>query len=107
MAEYVSEPSWRDHVAELRRHILDKVSQGILEDAVVACPVRTGHLKSSLRREVGEASAQIGTDVDYGGYVEMGHRVAYRGRDGQKHFTGTVVPPQPYLRPALYRTREV
>lgn len=108
MADWVEDPDWPEHLAGELRRVLDKVSDGVLRDAVTGAPVDTGHLKNSLRKHlVDSETAHIGTDVEYGLYVEEGHRIAYRGRDGRKHFTGGVVPPAPYLKPALYRAREV
>lgn len=58
--------------------------------------VRTGRLRSSISHVIGKDAqgvyADIGSNVEYAGWVELGHRTASgRGR----------VRPYPYLRPAL------
>lgn len=105
MAEFVEDPDWRERIAQDMRDLIDRLSGEILADAQAACPVDTGHLRESLKRGIEGTTARIGTDLNYGLYLEEGHRVAYRGADGGTHFTGDVVPPQPFLRPALYRQR--
>ncbi len=105
MAEFIEDPDWREHIAQEVRELLERLSGEVLEDAKALCPVDTGHLRESLSRGIEGTTARIGTDLNYGLYVEEGHRVAYRGEDGETHFTGEVVPPQPFLRPALYRLR--
>lgn len=56
-----------------------------------ACPVDTGRLRASITHTIGRDGdglfADVGTDVEYGPYVEFGTR-------HQR--------PQPFLRPALY-----
>jgi len=59
--------------------------------AQTECPVDTGNLQESIRHETTnegeEHSAQVGTDVEYGLYVELGTKK---------------MAAQPFLRPALY-----
>lgn len=102
MAEYIDDPGAREHIAAAASAMLDRLSARVLDNAQRAAPVDTGHLRESLHRGVEASTARIGSDLDYSLYVEEGHRVAYRGEDGAVHHTGAVVPPQPYLRPALY-----
>jgi HK97 gp10 family phage protein len=64
---------------------LDRVASSTLDDAKKDCPVRTGRLKNSLSVEKERLKRQIGTDVLYAGFVELG---TSRQR------------PQPYLFPA-------
>lgn len=83
------------------------------------CPVDTGQLRNSITVESlpdndGIVSVRIGTNVEYGLYVEFGtgqqgdpsvphttkEKWTYKGADG-KFYTTTGQPPQPYLYPAL------
>ena len=45
------------------------------------CPVDTGNLRNSISHKVdeGEPAAYIGTDVEYGAYVELGTGQYYTG----------------------------
>ena len=79
----------------------------IRDDARRYCPVDTGDLKDSITYDVATDHALIvsayGSDERwYAAYVELGHRVYHPS-------TGVVgpeiVPPQPFLRPALYQHR--
>jgi len=56
--------------------------------------VQTGRLRSSITHEVGKDEVRIGTNVDYGKYLELGHA------DGSRHY--------PWLFPALeYKRKEI
>lgn len=101
----VETPDWRERVAADVRALLEQVTGEVLVDAKALAPVDTGKLRDSLSSEVEGMTGRVGTDLNYALYVEEGHRVAYRGADGETHFTGDVVPPQPFLRPALFRRR--
>ncbi|MFB9924872.1 HK97 gp10 family phage protein [Amycolatopsis halotolerans] len=105
MAEYREEPGWQEKIAADVRDLFGKLVGEVLDDAKRLVPVDTGHLRESLSSEINGDTARIGSDLNYALYVEEGHRVGYRGPDGETVFTGEVVPPQPYLRPALYRRR--
>jgi phage gpG-like protein len=107
VAEYREEPDWREKVAADVRELFGQLVGDVLDDAKRLVPVDTGHLRESLDSEINGDTARIGSELNYALYVEEGHRVAYRGSDGETVFTGDVVPPQPYLRPALYRKRGV
>lgn len=95
-------PDWRDALGVRKREVLSDTVQAIHEMADRLVPVDTGHLKSRLysQVDVDGMSGAVGDDADYALYVEAGHRVAYRGSDGVVHYTGDVVPPQPFLRAA-------
>ncbi|QKV74539.1 HK97 gp10 family phage protein [Amycolatopsis sp. Hca4] len=105
MAEYHEAPDWREKIAADVRELFGQLVGEVLDDAKRLVPVDTGHLRESLSSEINGDTARIGSDLNYALYVEEGHRVAYRGPDGETVFTGDMVPPQPYLRPALYRRR--
>jgi hypothetical protein len=83
-----------------------RLGPDIADDARRYCPERTGALRSSIEHHVeGDdliVSATGSDERTYAAYVELGHRV-YHPSTG---VTGPeVVPPQPFLRPALYRQR--
>lgn len=103
--EYEEAPDWREQIAADVREMFSKLVGEVRDDAKALAPVDTGHLRDSIDSEILGETARIGTDLNYALYVEEGHRVAYRGSDGEVHYTGEIVPPQPYLRPALYRKR--
>jgi hypothetical protein len=115
MTEYESDPDWRSHLATAKHDLLDRASRDVLDDVLRACPVSPtgsngnppGHLRDHQRRAIKDERARIGSDVDYSVWVEDGHRVAYRGANGETVYTGEVVPPQPFLRTALNRQRRL
>jgi hypothetical protein len=100
-------PDWRGAIDGYSRETLGDVVKQVHELADRIVPVDTGHLKSRLysQVDVDGKSGVVGDDADYALYVEAGHRVAYRGSDGVVHYTGDVVPPQPFLRSALNSAR--
>lgn len=104
--KYVPNSDWREQIAADVRGMFSKLVGEVLEDAQAMVPVDTGHLRESLSSEIRGDTARIGSDLNYALYVEEGHRVAYKDpKTGETVFTGDIVPPQPYLRPALYRRR--
>lgn len=104
--EYVESRDWREKIAADNRALLARIVGEVLVDAKAGAPVDEGTLRDSLESEIRGETGRIGTDENYGIYVEEGHRVAYKdAATGETVFTGEVVPPQPYLRPALYRKR--
>lgn len=105
MADYKETPDWREQIAADVRELFGRLVGEIRDDAEAGAPVDTGNLRASVDSEINGDTARIGSDLNYALYVEEGHRVAYRGPDGETVFTGDVVPPQPFLRPALYRKR--
>lgn len=108
MTVYIEDPDWEEHLEAEKQRIFHKVVNDIRDDAKVLAPVDTGKLKQSIDSEFPEDDLGIvRANVYYAPYVEEGHRVAYRGADGQTHYTGEVVPPQPFMRPALYRRRDL
>ncbi len=80
------------------RMLINALEAGALpvqNDAKRRCPVDTGNLRRSIHtgnQQSGgtTASVEVGTDVEYAGYVEFGTRF---------------MPAQPYLRPALESQR--
>lgn len=130
MAVWVEDPGWRDRIHADVVELMGRLGGEVLSDAEAGCPVsrdgsngnEPGHLRRSLRKAQQDTTVRVGSDVDYSLWVEEGHRIAYRewieidnpetgevvsGPYGNKVFTGGTVPPQPFLRPALYRERSV
>lgn len=78
------------------------------------CPVDTGNLRNSITHTVdtGEMAAYIGTNVEYGIYVEMGTGIhaangggrptpwSYKDAKGNWHRTHGQ-KPQPFIKPAV------
>lgn len=102
--------------------ILEKVASAIEADAKAGCPRDTGKLANSVHHTVDGRTARIGTDVDYALSVEFGSKphiirpnghpfLKFPGRDGEDVFAREVhhpgTPEQPFMRPALFRVRDV
>ena len=73
--------------------------------AKINCPVRTGNLRNSITHDVAEdgKSVTIGTDVEYGMFVELGH-IQEVGRYVPaigKRLKNEYVKPRPFLRPVI------
>lgn len=100
--EYDADPNWETHIGELKAEHLAAVVGRVKVAAEAAAPVDTGAMLASVYSEIDGDTGRVGSPLYYALYVEDGHRVAYRGADGEIHYTGDVVPPQPWLRPALY-----
>ena len=86
-------------------------------EAAANCPVDTGALRQSIVVEAADGtSVTVGTNLEYGIYVEFGtgshgdSSVAHTSKGGWVYFnekTGSFVyttgqPPQPFLVPALF-----
>jgi 4-hydroxy-3-methylbut-2-en-1-yl diphosphate synthase IspG/GcpE len=74
------------------RDAIDKVSAKTLANAIRIVPIRSGKLRSSLRREVAKngKEAFIGSALPYAKHVEQGT---------------SKQAAQPYLKPSLYQAR--
>ena len=113
--EWVPDRDWRTHIDDRKDDLLDRLSAEVLDDAIRGCPVSAdgsngnppGYLRDHQRRAIDGDTARIGSDVYYSPFVEDGHRIAYRSASGTTVYTGGVVPPQPFLRTALYRKRSL
>jgi hypothetical protein len=109
VAEVHEEDGWHAKVmAQASQWLDEKIGGGILADMQAGCPVDTGDLLKSLDKGMtDDTTLRVGSrDVDYSVWVNEGHRVAYRGRDGNTVYTGAIVPPQDFMRPALFRKRD-
>lgn len=96
----VIEPGWEAHIEGGTAELLERLGVEIEADAKAAAPVLTGRLKESIEHEVDGDTLRVGSNLEYAAPVEEGHRIVAWG-----HETGKFQPPQPYLRPALYRRR--
>jgi hypothetical protein len=84
-----------------------RLGPDIARDAKRYCPEDTGSLKDSIENHLEQHDLIVSATGGAGGrvyaaYVELGHRVAHpsTGIVGPE-----VVPPEPFLRPALFQTR--
>ena len=111
----------QDHSAEVSAEIKAALLRGLEKIGLVAegyakklCPVDTGNLRNSITHMVDEQepAAIIGTDSEYGAYVELGTGIyaeggggrptpwVYQDAKGNWHYTrGNKA--HPFLKPAL------
>lgn len=109
MASHVEmDGDWEAEVgAAVEMFFEQRLGPDIARDAARYCPERTGALKDSIEHHLEDGDLIVSATGGAGGrtyaaYVELGHRV-YHPSTG---ITGPeVVPPQPFLRPALYQQR--
>ena len=89
---------------------LERCGQQAEGYAIDLCPEDTGNLKNSISHTVKEDSAYVGTNSEYGPYVELGTGKFYAGgrRDPWRYqddegnwHTTSGQPAQPYLKPAV------
>lgn len=102
---FVETPGWHDAVDELKTGLLERVSSAVAADASAFAPKDTGAMAASIHATVVDPSTAIVEADAPALWIEEGHRVAYRDRDGKKVYTGTFVEPRPFLRPALNADR--
>jgi hypothetical protein len=96
-------PGWHDDIHATNRALLSDTLVQMHEIADRTVPIDSGHLKSRLYSYTNTDGTEgvLGDDADYALWVEDGHLVAWRGEDGEIHYNGNVVPPQPFLRVAV------
>jgi HK97 gp10 family phage protein len=99
---------------ENERRALEAIGLFVRGEAQVRCPVDTGNLRDSIDYQVNEGrkSVMVGTNVEYGIYVEKGTGIyaaegngrkdpwVYQDEKGDWHWTRGQ-RPQPYLTPAF------
>lgn len=124
MAEIELSGSGLENLAKFAEELPEKLAQALAQACVYVqdsakenCPVDSGQLRNSIAYSVDEDSltGQVGTNVEYAPYVEMGTGIyadggrqtpwCYMGRDGQFHWTSGH-PAQPFLAPALEENKE-
>lgn len=54
------------------QQVVDEAAAVCDAEAKRVCPVDTGNLRSSIHTETGDCEATVGTNVEYGVYVEYG-----------------------------------
>jgi HK97 gp10 family phage protein len=59
-------------IKQIVNKYLDIVGRQIVEDAQDNCPVKTGALRSSIKYTVGNESVDIGSDLFYAKFIELG-----------------------------------
>ena len=103
------EPGWQPRVdAAVEQFLEERLGPDIASDAKRYCPERTGALKDSIEHHIGAAGTLIVSATGgaggrtYAAYVELGHRVFH---PSTRIVGPEVVPPEPFLRPALYQQR--
>ena len=103
MAYVVMSMTAEGHVDKAVHDFLDHtLGPLITADAIRYAPKRSGALKASIRYWVKDNTLYVGAFTGYAAYVELGHRVYHRFK---RQIGPEVVPPEPYLRPALYKHR--
>lgn len=104
----VMEPGWRENVlAATDALFADRLGPAIAGDAARFAPKDTGELAASVEHHleghtlIVSATGGAGGRV-YAAWVELGHRVFHpsTGKVGPQ-----VVPPEPFLKPALFMAR--
>lgn len=109
----MSKVSFESHLDEILQNLdQDKIPRILETMGLVAegyakrlCPVNTGNLRNSITHDsdMSDQAAVIGTNVEYGKYIELGHRQEpgrYVPAIG-KRLVADYVAPQPFLRPAV------
>jgi len=92
-----------------------KVTVAVRDDARKVCPVDTGALKASLvALNSGIGQGRVASHMPYAAAVELGFNgvvtVRAHMRNGhpvREHTAHMNTPAQPYLRPSLYRKRDL
>ena len=124
-AEVHFDPEWWRHIDVAGRELLDRLGSAILADMRAGCPRDTNVLLEALDKATVDTAAgpveQIGSrGVDYAASVEMGSRPhvirshgpwPLRNRETGQVFGQVVHHPgtkaQPFMRPALYKQRDL
>ena len=108
MAGTQVDDGWQaDVLAAWDKYADTNLGPAIVADAKRYCPVDTGDLKDSITHDVATdhtllVSAYGSDERWYAAWVELGHRVFH---PSTRIVGPEVVPPQPFLRPALYQQR--
>ena len=110
------EDDWFDQflMPAINRTVM-KVTVAVRDDARKVCPVDTGALKASLvARNSAPGVGRVASDMPYAAAVELGFHgtVTVRahlrnGHPVREHTAHQNTPAQPYLRPSLYRKRNL
>lgn len=101
----VMEPDWIEHVyAATDRVLLEELGPAIVADERRYAPVDTGHLAESCEPpRLSGHDLIIENSADYARWVEFGHWTPAEINGHPAHQTW--VPPQAFLRPAVWQER--
>jgi hypothetical protein len=106
---------YEDHVLPRVNEVVVRTAVAVRKDAQEICPVDTGALKESLTAlNVSLGVARVVSHKEYCAAVELGfHGMEYvrpymrQGHPVRGHMRQGNSPEQPFLRPSLYRTRDL
>lgn len=109
------EDGWESQLEPVTNRLVMKVTSAVRDDAKQVCPVDTGDLEESLSAlNMGVGVGWVSSHLDYCAAVELGfHGLEYvrahlrLGTPVRAHVRQGNSPEQPFLRPALYRTRDL
>lgn len=97
------------HLGEFKDALEEQLEQALISIGMTAetyakdgCPVDTGRLRNSITHDYDSRSVAIGTNVEYGKWVELGHHQE-AGRFVPKlgkRLVRDFVPGHPFLGPA-------
>ena len=98
------------HLGEFKDALEEQIEQALIAIGLTAetyakegCPVDTGRLRNSITHDYDSRSVVIGTNVEYGKWVELGHH-QQPGRyvpKLEKRLVRDFVPGKPFLGPAV------
>jgi hypothetical protein len=95
-SEYREDPNAQEHIERLFGKTLDELLPAIASDAKRLAPVDTGELRSKIDYEkLTPTHGRVFANTKYAAAVERGHVTR----------SGSHVPAQPYLRPAVTKNR--
>lgn len=91
--------AWQRGLFRAVKPQMDRWAASALADMRRLVPVDTGHLRSTLHAEYDPDTGvmTVGADADYATPVELGHVTS----------SGSFVPPQPFIRPAIDARRDL
>ena len=104
--------SLENELPNLLEKALEKACLIVENSAKENCPVDSGQLRQSIKHEVDGLTGEIGTNVEYAPYIEIGTGIystqgngrqtpwKYQDAKGQWHTTKGM-KAQPFLKPAL------
>ena len=98
------------HLGEFKNALEEQLEQALIAIGMTAetyakdgCPVDTGRLRNSITHDYDSRSVAIGTNVEYGKWVELGHHqeVGRYVPALERRLVRDFVPGQPFLGPAV------
>ena len=110
--------NWDKAIKQAITRGLTKATILVRNQAVKECPIKTGRLLNSIKRESDDKKGLVYTNVEYAPVIEYGVKREYKIRvknkqvlsDGTNIFGKEVTHPpikaQPFMRPALYNNKD-